>query len=177
MKNSKIANHELYTIYEDGKVHSGKTDMWLQPRENSNGYVIITVDSVQLLLHRQVALHFIPNPYNYEQVNHKDGNKWNNHVSNLEWCSAEQNVTHALETGLRKGFVHVDTRRQLVNRVLAGESIQDLALEVGNHPNTLSKMLRTQAKKDGFETEWKSEMAARRKATAKRNLEVINVSN
>ena len=51
--------------------------------------------------HRIVALNFIENPNNYPEVNHIDGNKLNNHISNLEWCTNESNIRHAFETGLR----------------------------------------------------------------------------
>ena len=51
-------------------------------------------------IHRLVAEHFIPNPNNLPEVNHKDGNKLNNKVDNLEWCTAQQNRIHALSTGL-----------------------------------------------------------------------------
>lgn len=177
MKYSPVAHHEMYRIYEDGSVHSGKLDIFLVQRTNPNGYKIVTLDGVQLLVHRLVALHFIPNPYNHSQVNHKDGDKTHNHVSNLEWVSVQQNNQHALETGLRKGFVHVDIRRQLLDRVLKGELVADLANEIGNHPNTLNKMLREQADKDGKSSEWQIESKRKRKCTALRNLEKINARN
>ena len=55
-----------------------------------------------LYVHRLVALAFIPNPYNKKQINHIDGNKANNHVSNLEWASASDNQLHSIAHGLRQ---------------------------------------------------------------------------
>lgn len=52
-------------------------------------------------VHRLIALTFIPNPNDLPQVNHKDGNKKNNHVSNLEWCTCAHNIQHAIRTGLK----------------------------------------------------------------------------
>ena len=174
MKKLSIANHELYSINKQGQIHSGKLDLILKWRINPNGYAMVTLDNIQMSVHRLVALHFIPNPYGYPQINHKDGDKQNNYVRNLEWCTAQYNAQHALNTGLRKGFVHVDTKRIMLQRVLLGEKVQDLALELNNHPNTLNRMLRAQAIKDGFAQEWKNKAKENRRKTALNNLAKIN---
>jgi len=53
-------------------------------------------------VHRLVAQAFISNPNKYPEVNHKDGDKSNNHISNLEWCTSSQNQIHAYKIGLQK---------------------------------------------------------------------------
>lgn len=53
-------------------------------------------------MHRMVAEAFIPNPDHLPEVNHKDGNKQNNSVSNLEWVGRSENMTHAYRNGLRQ---------------------------------------------------------------------------
>ena len=64
----------------------------------NNGYIItkIPLTNKTLLIHRAVALTFIPNPLNKLQVNHKDCNKENNHVNNLEWCTQDENYIHSV---------------------------------------------------------------------------------
>ena len=76
----------------------------LKPCINHKGYLQVHLvangNSKLVVIHRLVAKAFIPNPQNKAQVNHIDGNKKNNNVRNLEWCTNQENVIHAINTGL-----------------------------------------------------------------------------
>ena len=73
-----------------------------------------------VMVHRLVAEAFIPNPLGKPVVNHKDGNKINNHVSNLEWVSVSENQIHAYDTGLRRSSVKYMIRCVQLGIVTAG---------------------------------------------------------
>lgn len=73
----------------------------LKPWYNKN-YLFVYLNKKNFTIHRLVAITFIHNPNNLPQVNHKDWNKLNNNVSNLEWCTASENVKHAYNTWLNK---------------------------------------------------------------------------
>jgi len=65
-----------------------------------HGYKIVNAGERQERLHRLVAEAFLQNPDGKLEVNHIDGNKLNNHVANLEWCTRTENMRHAVSTGL-----------------------------------------------------------------------------
>lgn len=65
-----------------------------------DGYLQLSANNTTYKAHRWVAQTFIPNPENKPQVNHIDGVKDNNVLSNLEWCTARENVIHSYKTGL-----------------------------------------------------------------------------
>ena len=75
---------------------------------DTGGYFIIKLyregKGTTTKIHRLVAETFIENPNNLPQVNHKDGNKQNNNVENLEWCTALENAKHSWDTGLSKKY-------------------------------------------------------------------------
>ena len=75
--------------------HTGKEQL-LKPVQYNNGYLCINLYKPlkRFLIHRLVANAFIPNPDNLPCVNHKDENKHNNHVYNLEWCTNKYNINY-----------------------------------------------------------------------------------
>ena len=99
-----------YLVSENGEVYSvrrqGTDGRTLSKRFNSNGYVCVDLlrgkSKKRALVHRLVGEAFIPRPEGMNYINHIDGNKTNNHVSNLEWCTRSGNMKHAFSTGLSK---------------------------------------------------------------------------
>lgn len=71
----------------------------LIPNDNSKGYKYVCLSVEQKhahkYVHRLVAEAFLSNPHHYEQINHKDENKWNNNVNNLEWCNSQYNMDYS----------------------------------------------------------------------------------
>lgn len=101
-----LSINDNYCISKNGNVYSYYTNKILKQRNNKKGYpsVHLTINGkgISKVVHRLVAKTFIPNPYNLPQVNHIDGNKENNSVENLEWCTNEYNMRHSWEMGLRE---------------------------------------------------------------------------
>lgn len=99
-----ITDHPQYAVSDEGQVKNIKTEYQKIIRvKNEYCFVGLTVENRKkkwFSLHRLVALHFIPKINGKDFVNHKDGNKLNNHYSNLEWCTRLENVRHAMNTGL-----------------------------------------------------------------------------
>lgn len=97
----------LYSIEENGNVTSHKVGVGtygkptvLKPQPVTKGYMQVVLflegKKKNARVHRLVAQAFLPNPNNLPQINHLDKNKKNNHLSNLEWCTNQENCEHAL---------------------------------------------------------------------------------
>lgn len=108
-----INSYPDYTITETGDVYS-KSDKLLKGEITHDGYRRVTLyknnKPKHCPVHRLVAETFIPNPENKPTVNHVDGNKTNNCVSNLEWCTRSENSQHAYDEGLNRCHFTDDDR-------------------------------------------------------------------
>ena len=93
-----VKGYENYIVNEDGTVYSLFTNKVLKPNIMKTGYHTVELfndsGSRRLSIHRLVAEAYIPNPAGLPQVNHKDENKANNSVDNLEWCTAKENMNY-----------------------------------------------------------------------------------
>lgn len=88
----------LYQVSDMGRVRNRKRRRHLRPSVKKSGYAQVTLSkdgvSAYYSIHRVVASAFLPNPGELPQVNHKNGDKLDNRLANLEWCSASENQQH-----------------------------------------------------------------------------------
>ena len=98
-----MTGYPNYIITNDGKVYNSQRNKFLVPAKGENGYMYVGLSDGQerksFSVHRLVALLFIDNPNNYSEVNHKDFDKTNNNVDNLEWISRSDNMKHNFNKG------------------------------------------------------------------------------
>ena len=76
----------------------------LKPKVQKNGYLFVRLGYKEMRIHRLVAIAFLDNPNNKAEVNHLDGDKFNNCLSNLEWATKKENMEHAYKIGLIKQY-------------------------------------------------------------------------
>lgn len=151
-----------YTVSSTGIVLNTKSGKRLGLTTDKLGYrrVSITINGVRkaMLVHRLVAMIYLPNPDNLPVVNHKDGNPYNNCVSNLEWCTHKHNSKHAVEIGAIKSgadnyqakLTYLDALWVRANYVprhrLLG--VRGLARKYGTAPSVISDIINNKTYKE-----------------------------
>lgn len=141
-----------YIATSDGNIFNEKTGKYLKPQSNGNYYkVTLTIcgKQIQILLHRIIAECFIPNPLNKREVNHINGDKYDNRVENLEWVTPSENQRHAVETNLKQHGTDLWNGKFTKEQVLSiikdkqeGYSCRELGRKYGVDPTTISAISR-----------------------------------
>ena len=96
-----------YDISNLGRIKNIKSNRIVKSQISPQGYLCCSLRRIgetktcTIRINRAIAQAFIPNPYNYPVVNHKDGNKLNNSIENLEWCTYKHNIQHSFALGLQ----------------------------------------------------------------------------
>lgn len=127
---NRIVNSSDRFFHQLTRIHYGKT---LTPSLEQNGYLTVRLCYQQKVkafsIHKLVAQAFIPNPNNLPQVNHKDEDKTNNCVDNLEWCTAKYNCNYGTRSirlsNKLKGRVFTDDQKQHMSESQKGKVVSD----------------------------------------------------
>jgi len=130
----------------------------INTHDNYKGYKKVSIKlntkTYTFMAHRLVAKYFIDNPLNKEQVNHKNGIKYDNRVENLEWCTGSENVIHAMKTGLTKNMGVGNRNAKLTNelvlriREMASQGVRQfkIAEQIGVvHKQTIGEIVKRRA--------------------------------
>ena len=129
----EIENYPNYLIYPDGRVWSkprpNTKGGFLKFKDNGKGYKIVTLcndKKKQITVHRLVAIHYIPNPHDYPQVDHIDRDRTNNDISNLRWVSPSQNQQNIglrkdNKSGVKNVFYHKGKKSWLYQKTINGK--------------------------------------------------------
>lgn len=125
-------NYPRYAVTKDGKVWNTKRHTFQKLNHNHRGYWQVKLCEKgkykSFLVHRLVAEAYLEKPKGATIVNHKDGNKKNNHVDNLEWCTAQDNTDHAMLNGNFKAKL---TPEDVTNIRKAKGSYSEIAKQYG----------------------------------------------
>lgn len=112
---ANIPNYDDYQVSTLGRICSYKNNKrkiikgWIQ----NTGYLTVSLENKKYSVHRIVAEVFIHKNSDKNVVNHKDGNKLNNTIQNLEWCTSKENIQHAYRTGLMNNAIEKMKKRKI----------------------------------------------------------------
>lgn len=107
-------------------------------------------------IHRLVAELFLDNPNNYTQINHKDGNKLNNFVNNLEWTTNSQNTQHGYDNNLYKNKYRCELKvmNKLTKEILYFKSIRECSITLNINRKTITSILKGIKKTNNYNYEF-----------------------
>lgn len=126
-----IITDKKYHVSNLGRFKNSYGQIMDNYKTNENGYIRVYIYKKTIALHRLIAYTFLENLENKEQVNHKDGNKLNNKVDNLEWCSNSENQKHKFEIGLGNNFTRKIIQYDLeLNKINEFNSIAQASKEL-----------------------------------------------
>ena len=137
----EINMFEYYDVSTDGICKNLKTGKIKNTFISNSGYERVSLwfngKHKNVSIHRMVALKYLPNPDNKKYINHKDGNKLNNNVNNLEWCNQSENTIHAYKNNLIKSHTtKVNQYDKDGNFIKQWESINEVCKTLKlNHAN------------------------------------------
>lgn len=164
---------EQYQVSNTGMVRNKITGHILTPQEDKKGYMRVRLSlhdkKATAKVHRLVAVAFIPNPKRKPQVNHKDTNKHNNNVENLEWVTNGENQLHAYKTGLNYVTGKAGRKKRSVCKLdlITGEvietykSLADAGRKNNLHDTNIHKVLNGARRScGGFGWKYESEVMA-----------------
>ena len=141
---------KVYFISNLGRFKNSSGIIMDNYKVNDNGYIRVYIYNKTYAIHRLVALAFIENTENKEQVNHIDGNKLNNSVENLEWVSNRENQIHKFKIGLGNKFTRKITQYDLeMNQIKEFNSIVEASKELNIGKSNISGVLTNSRKTAG----------------------------
>jgi len=143
-----------YLLTDTGIITNLTTGRVLKGWIGTQGYRQVTLGSLKnrALMHRLLGTYFIDNPNKYPEINHKDGNKLNNSLNNLEWVLPVDNIRHAFSNNLTKHKAIIDYTQipDLLSKFYSGITFKELQIELGiKDYSSLRKLLKRQAIRDG----------------------------
>lgn len=139
-----------YIVTKDGKIWSIPHAKYLSGYLRNGYYQVGLITDKRgwksFRIHRLVALMLVPNKNNKKHVNHKDGDKRNNHANNLEWVTSAENVEHAVMMGLTSTIYSDEVVHEICKKLSDGTDPKDIVKEYGVSVSYAKKLLRQEVR-------------------------------